>query len=1175
MATDEKPVTHNLPPSKGQTYQAIQPRGKWIQREAKELAAVARGIDAPTEQKVPDSIPDVWKRALVFGDVLCSAAALAIAKPNSTYAPDADSMSLAQRIVGEWRGALAILALWDVRGWDWLQAKNVELTPAPPEKAELGFFEVLEKLMPRNAADVILGTDGSLSWARFHVLLAHGQPFALTSPMSLVVTAEDYHGRLEVPWMWKKKKDGRQFLIDPLNGRHLGRREKKWLAEWLAALHAGLTSLGATKQGRGQAILAQLAAFQQSATPEDVTLRKASLDMNKSLGLIDTKKRKQGDYFYELLNRAIAPVSNETDVEVAQTGSMNHYLLIEDSLPHRWNLDPRELVVYGGQTLADALEKPPVKPSELVPSTRTVFRCTKDFFLEKRILVLEASNVLPGGKLGRVSNAGLRTPIPPLREEALGLFSARELAENLEIAWVTERKIVVRLTLRVRSGPLFDGDQKRVLDVLSRGTAVNVDEMKKTLAIQEEDLTTALSELVRAGAIRQLEEGKYIREETGQVLEVTLEREYEGDDIQSIDSLNIPVAKIWPSFTSENWRTYFTYVSLTGTALNMRPHPPADEKRDYTEDTKGFAIYRTASFPEALICRYAFRNEKEHRPDEIRAVLPLVPPPKLRIAQRERAVAGIDLGSTGSIVFLKVGQRDASRFEIKPRLYSVTKENRAYELRTDREFFPSDDPKTPRQSTDILSVFQVHGSPSGGDQARLPVCDGHILYLKTPEQFIDDQTKNVQSNLKWGGSRERYLARDFLRQLSLQTAAEALEAGAEHIEWRFSYPTAFTGDALTHFREIWDKIVEETGHQTGVESTRGGEDIRSKYCEAVSSARYFSHAAAMDATVGALSIDIGGGTSDYAFWRNQALSQHNSVLLAGRDIFLAPLRQRPDLLSVLDKNLVSAISRIQKLRETPHSANAQLDAIIARKADELRMALNYHNEPVVQNFRGILELGLSGILYYGGLLLRRQILKDNFAPRDVYAIHVGGNGSNLFHWAAGHKFTEDCDMAIRLNEVFKKASGVKALVSIRLSQAPKSEVAYGLVNTGIPLKIDGASAEQPACERFMSGPVGQQKTYEWNETFPIDQLRQHGVIVDPNLPEFTEFLMAIGETMDVGQRATLVGRVNSRLSELHAPARTASDDQKALAALPCGEPIWIIAFKNYLENRINAWANSF
>jgi hypothetical protein len=1107
--------TANLPRSANENYQSPEPRGEWIQRDAKEMASVADGIIAPPNLRFPHSIPDVWKRALVFGDVLCSDPAKKAALPGSDYAADAESMTLEQRIVGEWRGALAILAFWDVRNWGWLAAEPVELAAAPETRKELSFLEVLEKLMPKDVSDFI---EGSITWTRFHVLRGpQGDPFALTSPMSLLFTAEDYHGRIDVPWMNAEKKGGRKFLTDPLNGPHLSRREKKWLAEWVASIHAGLKGMN-PNGGRAQSILAQLDAFQKSAgggaTPSPARI-------GKMLGLVDKKVSRPGDSLYGLLDGAIAPVPSETDVEVVQKRSTNQYFLIEPTLAHAWRRDAREIVIYGALTLADALQNPLAKPAVLIPSTKNCYWCTKDFFLEKRIVVFDnEANALPGARLGTVSNAGVRTPIPPLRKEALELFPALDLAKELTLDWVAKDRIVARLNLTLKGNDNPAGTR------------------------------------------------------------VTIEQEYEGDNIQWIDSLNIPVVKIWPNFVFDNWKTYYTYVSLTGAELRMYPYQvPASESRDYVEGPQGFAVYRTSTFPEAMICTYAFRNLAQQRPDEISAVLPLTPPGKLeQTAQLGTAIAGIDLGSTGSIVFLKVGQADPDRFPLIPRLYSVTRENKAFEIRSDREFLPNDDPVNPRQSNDILSVFQVHGNPPGGEKDRIPLCDGHILYLKTPEQFIDDQTKNVESNLKWGGARERYLARDFLRQLALQTATEALVKGANQIEWRFSYPTAFSPDDVSNFRAIWSEIAAEANKRTGIGSTLADEGTSPKFCEAVSAARYFSVPShgGMATDVGALSIDVGGGTSDYAFWRDRSLSLHNSVLLAGRDIFLNPLRQRPDFLSLLDPNLGGAVARIKKLRQTvPHAANAQIDATIARKGNDLRMALNFHNEPAVQNFRHILEVGLSGILYYGGLLLRRQVLMDNFAPGDLYAIYAGGNGSNLFHWAAGHEFTGTSSMAVRLNEVFREASGIQSNIQIRLSTAPKSEVAYGLVNTDVPLTVQGKTAGLVACEGFLSGPLGQRTAYEWHQDFPVADLRRHGISVHPDLPEFSRFLKAIGEPLDVVKRADLVGRVNNRLAALQSEALKASDDQHAAQALMRGEPIWIVTFKTYLEDRINAWSTSF
>src|SRR5205807_17836 len=170
---------------------------------------------------------------------------------------------LQKRIVGEWRGMLALLALWKVRQWNWLQVEPIKLVkPDLSDRQKLSFVEVLEKLQPAHDSEFILK---DVSWAEFHILLGPtGQPFGFTSPMSLVSTAQDYTGRIQgIPWAVKD--EGMQFLVDPLSGDYLKSQEKKWLAQWLAAVRINVQEQLPAAGGRHVPMVMLLQQYEKAA----------------------------------------------------------------------------------------------------------------------------------------------------------------------------------------------------------------------------------------------------------------------------------------------------------------------------------------------------------------------------------------------------------------------------------------------------------------------------------------------------------------------------------------------------------------------------------------------------------------------------------------------------------------------------------------------------------------------------------------------------------------------------------------------------------------------------------------------------------------------------------------------------------------------------------------------
>src|SRR5262249_13089028 len=145
--------------------------------------------------------------------------------------------------------------------------------------------------------------------------------------------------------------------------------------------------------------------------------------------------------------------------------------------------------------------------------------------------------------------------------------------------------------------------------------------------------------------------------------------------------------------------------------------------------------------------------------------------------------------------------------------------------------------------------------------------DGHILDLQDPEEFAKEAYGKVHTDLKWKGIQKKYISRDFLQQLLLQAAAEAVSRNAREMEVRFSYPTAYSDGDLHYFASVWREIIQSVSQSTGL-SIRLNDKVDCR--ESLTAARFFTHAdraEKLDLMEGGISLDIGGSTSDYAFFR--------------------------------------------------------------------------------------------------------------------------------------------------------------------------------------------------------------------------------------------------------------------------------------------------------------------
>src|SRR2546421_1310485 len=163
--------------------------GEWDVRTRDALDKLSSGLKVDPIETEINSIPDMWARPMLFEMALSNAQHV-----------------LHKRILGEWRGLLALLALKEVAGLSRLTVTQVTLPlvlpakddePPEDEATQRDFLRTLAKLLPESS----LATD--TTWRTLYIFLFNGQPIGMTSPTTLVAKAADYLNRIssqEVSW---------------------------------------------------------------------------------------------------------------------------------------------------------------------------------------------------------------------------------------------------------------------------------------------------------------------------------------------------------------------------------------------------------------------------------------------------------------------------------------------------------------------------------------------------------------------------------------------------------------------------------------------------------------------------------------------------------------------------------------------------------------------------------------------------------------------------------------------------------------------------------------------------------------------------------------------------------------------------------------------------------------
>jgi hypothetical protein len=805
-----------------------------------------------------------------------------------------------------------------------------------------------------------------------------------------------------------------------------------------------------------------------------------------------------------------------TDVAIVPTvTSAPTYLLIDPAMEHQLNEQAREIVVYGDISLAlsDSFTRSG-KTSDII--TPGINWCTPDFFFtETLVYEAEGTGAFPGCmKVEFSGDPRKRSIMLPLSADALRLFTPRSLAQSFRVDWQPDGSAVCRLQLTLRS---------------SQGL-----------------------------------ERPY-----------TIQKIYTDDDMERIGHL--PMVCIWPDFRLDSWKTYFLFQMWFGTQdeLSVRPwsaaEPDPEPARRLNLENSRFQVYRTTRHPEVLICETPFYSRKRQREWSAPGLLLLELPPLRPPSEQSPVLLGIDFGSTGTNVYQCIDGQKPEPVLFKSRIQQVTDADPAHFKLFSRDLFL---PAVERLAKNILSVYHDFGDPDGGENDRMVLRDGHILYLDDPGEFDPKERNRVKSNLKWGGERERLVAKDFLKQLCLQAAAEMVVQGVRTVDLRFSYPTAFSAEDLQRFRVNWNLIPNTIKQYSGLQITVN--DRKVDNCEAMAATRFFSeHTGNADITGGAITIDIGGGTTDLALWNNLELYSHSSIRFAGRDIFLAPLRKKPGLLQEIEPRI--RLDRLQKGQQDA-AFNAHLDAIVARHGDDLISVLPIKEaRPNVRGFLRLLETGLCGVGFYAGLMVRRAVEKKLIDKSGIESISVfaGGNGCKIFEWCALGEFSDESPIHDQFSKALQSGADWPGLrIHIERSLYPKAEVAFGLVSS--PLRLDKREdfAADMSGEQFRIGKDDAGKR-TWDQAPTWSDIKARSIAVDRELPVFRQFLDSIDVTLNSGALDKIRGSIDL------AYKKEASDIEQQMSKdrnlkgenLLRKEPIFILALKKFLEMEMEEWAS--
>ena len=472
-----------------------------------------------------------------------------------------------------------------------------------------------------------------------------------------------------------------------------------------------------------------------------------------------------------------------------------------------------------------------------------------------------------------------------------------------------------------------------------------------------------------------------------------------------------PVLEVWPNFRTSDWKTYFTYFTKAGqNTFDARPILEKDGALVscfLEEDTE---IAKTSSFPQAMICTYKDYQAIDSEEAGILLISPKDTPKGVTTWN-----IGIDFGTSGTTVY----KQDPTINKLEPisfenHLFQITNSPSRSRTKVYQQFFSSRLEETP-----FFSLFQQHPDSRKKSQSgeRLePMLDGRIY-------FVEDYKleENVVSNLKWSPDPEdRIRTQTFIEQICLQCAAEAMHNEVNLINWHFSYPLAFSQKDKVAFNTICTNATIACEMKTGIQN-----GIVNFESESITTAKYFAGKFGGFAD-GAVCIDIGGETSDISIWQNNTLCWQTSIRFAGRHIFLDLLKHKPEFLKSFDVSdadirILKDVSNSDKFYS---QADTWINAWINDSIDGLKEKFAIYGGRIEGTpFIPLIALGISGLLYYVGLILNSLIEYNDFRPT-MPNVYIGGNGARVLHWLANGDFTLNPENSKYLKEILLFCIGI-------------------------------------------------------------------------------------------------------------------------------------------------------
>lgn len=655
-----------------------------------------------------------------------------------------------------------------------------------------------------------------------------------------------------------------------------------------------------------------------------------------------------------------------------------------------------------------------------------------------------------------------------------------------------------------------------------------------------------------------------------------IQRDYALKSQHLLSRIDLPVVEIWPNFKREGWQRYFAFYHASSPDSTFQISVPQakdvhqfkgvgqfHDGQDSLSDTGSQVLLAELDhFPTYFECRSS--------KGDLAGVLLLQEPETIEAMASATYRVGIDFGTSFTNVYQSFNELP-ERLNLEPLIFQVTRSEATNRETIIREYFVASNMRMP-----FSTVLTTRGAKGTEGCLR----DGRVYFLPRLINFFKQGDDWVKSNLKWSPEL-RSFNQLFLRHLTLHISAQLAKKNVKGIQWCVSYPSAFSRQDIADYLNSWQAIVDELKTTTGLEHIPPSDGNRKFFrTESLAVAQFFADMQ-KEQLVASACLDIGGGSSDISIWQDNSLIHQCSVQLAGRHLFSELLEKNPGFLYRMFRENAAS----WELRGWLFYV--KLDFFMTQESAGWLKNVR-HQKLTDPEFRGLMQLmalGLGGLYYYIGLLLKALHQEGKYTCAQATPVYLAGNGARLVNWLANNgQLTNYDPINAYFADLLSLASGFESYEAYsRMTPRPKDEVACGLVLDQTRLKgMDKKQADDLiAGESFELN--GQEYSWESRMTFPkqiesfnIAQLQNlasflnhyHRAVEANELEDLLPPVEGYTVTDDLAENDALWQPVYTRLRSAVLNLRGETDKVRI-------EPPFILAVKALLTVLGNRWAEKF